>query len=162
MINRNVLDQVEEAIDSFEENWSPDSRGNIKTLLEAYELTSDPAALTELIRIDIELRYKHGVTVQLDDYFQDFGDLLHAPDSVAQIAFEDYRSRSAGGAFGDRFALGESSGNQGRDLVSAINLGAIEFASDAAHPSAASHLGSGSPLRDCPRGCWISTYTGDR
>ena len=97
MINRTMLDQVEEAIDCFEENWSPDSRTRIHALLEAYDLTDDDAALTELIRIDIELRYKHGIDIQLDDYFVEFDQLKEMPGCVSQIAFEDFRSRSVGG-----------------------------------------------------------------
>ena len=40
------------------------SRDEIANLLNTYDLTDDPAALTELIRIDIELRYKHGIPVR--------------------------------------------------------------------------------------------------
>jgi hypothetical protein len=78
MINRAVLDQVEEAIDCFEENWSPESRAKIYALLETYDLTDDYAALTELLRIDIELRYERGLAIQIDDYFTEFGDGLKA------------------------------------------------------------------------------------
>jgi serine/threonine protein kinase/Flp pilus assembly protein TadD len=97
MINRAVLDQVEEAIDCFEENWSPDSRGEIDALLDAYDLTNDQSALTELIRIDIELRYKHAIPVSLNDYFKEFDALLEIPECASQIAFEDFRSRRTRG-----------------------------------------------------------------
>ncbi len=97
MINRAVLDQVEEAIDCFEEKWSPESRGEINALLDAYELTNDHSALTELIRIDIELRYKHALPVSLNDYFQQFNILLEIPECASQIAFEDFRSRRTRG-----------------------------------------------------------------
>ena len=66
-------------------------------LLKEYGLSDDNAALTELIRIDIELRYRHGFPIKLADYFDQFGDLLAEPHHVAQIAFEDYRSRAAHG-----------------------------------------------------------------
>ncbi len=97
MINRAVLDQVEEAIDCFEEKWSPDSRGEINALLDAYDLSDDHSALTELIRIDIELRYKHAIPVKLNDYFNEFESLLKIPECASQIAFEDFRSRRMGG-----------------------------------------------------------------
>ncbi len=97
MINRAVLDQVEEAIDCFEENWSPDSRSEINDLLSDYDLADDHSALTELIRIDIELRYKHAIPVKLDNYFSEFEALLEIPECASQIAFEDFRSRCTQG-----------------------------------------------------------------
>jgi serine/threonine protein kinase/tetratricopeptide (TPR) repeat protein len=97
MIDRAVLDQVEETIDCFEENWSADSRSNICALLAEYDLVDDYAALTELLRIDIELRYERGLPCQIDDYFDEFSELKEIPGCAAQIAFEDYRARSRNG-----------------------------------------------------------------
>ena len=97
MINRNPADSVDEAIDCFEENWSPDSRESIGSILQEHGLAEDPDALTELIRIDIELRYKQGFSFALDEYFEQFNGLLDRPRNVSEIAFEDFRSRSAYG-----------------------------------------------------------------
>jgi serine/threonine protein kinase/tetratricopeptide (TPR) repeat protein len=94
---RAVLDQVEEAIDDFEGQWSAVSGSSIAELLDKYELSDDLAALAELIRVDIELRHEHGLPVRLEDYFRQHNSLLGDPELVAQIAFEDFRSRSVAG-----------------------------------------------------------------
>ncbi|QDT09318.1 serine/threonine-protein kinase [Planctomycetes bacterium K23_9] len=97
MINRTMNDSLDEAIDQFEENWTPDSRSTISPLLTEHGLKGDHDALTELIRIDIELRYKHGLSLKLNEYFEQWNDLLDRPANVADIAFEDFRARSAHG-----------------------------------------------------------------
>ena len=97
MINSVISDPVDEIIDRYEEDWTPQSRDRISNLLDEYELSNDEEALTELIRIDIELRYKNGIDLDLEEYFGTYDSLLQYPNRVAQIAFEDYRSRFANG-----------------------------------------------------------------
>ncbi len=97
MINQAGTEQLDEAIDRFEESWTPQSPREFRALLEAFGLADDCAALTELIRIDIELRYQRGLSTRLEDYFDEFESLLEEPYYVAQIAFEDFRSRTAFG-----------------------------------------------------------------
>lgn len=97
MINRGTSDRLEDAIDRFEENWSPESHSKIEELLSEYSLGNDDEAIVELIRIDIELRYERGLSIELHDYLQRFGILHNRPERVAEIAFEDYRSRTANG-----------------------------------------------------------------
>ncbi|NND96343.1 MAG: protein kinase [Pirellulaceae bacterium] len=91
--NEQIDDAIDNVVDRFEEEWTPESRSAIRTLLQQYQLADDHEAATELIRIDIELRYKQGLSIQLEDYFDQFGDLLTQSTSAAQIAFEDYRLR---------------------------------------------------------------------
>ena len=97
MIHQAQSDRLDDAIDEFESNWTSDSRLKIEQLLERYGLIESDEAVAELIRIDIELRYDHGLTADLEDYFGHFGGLLESPHRVAEIAFEDFRSRSANG-----------------------------------------------------------------
>lgn len=97
MINQAGTDQLDDAVDCFEKDWSPAAPGDLRCLLEKFGLEGDPSALTELIRIDIELRYKDGLSTRLEDYFQEFESLLSEPQHVAEIAFEDFRSRSVHG-----------------------------------------------------------------
>ncbi|WP_182869626.1 protein kinase domain-containing protein [Rhodopirellula sp. JC639] len=97
MINRGTLDRLEDAIDQFEETWSPESQARMEDLLTAYGLGDDDEAIVELIRIDIELRYERGLSIELGDYLDRFTILHDRPKRVAEIAFEDYRSRSANG-----------------------------------------------------------------
>ncbi len=97
MINQVNTDRVDEAIDSFEESWSLESRSQIRSLLERFQLLDDSAAMTELIRIDIELRYAQGIPIRLEEYLDEFGTFLGEAHDIAQIAFEDFRSREAYG-----------------------------------------------------------------
>ena len=100
MINQVHIDLAElldEAILSFEESWSLDSRDQIEILLENQGLSGSDEAITELIRVDIELRYRRGVSVDLQEYFASFESLRSNPTWVSQIAFEDFRSRAAAG-----------------------------------------------------------------
>ena len=60
-------------------------------------MQDDCSAIAELIRIDIELRYEHGYTLDLRDYLSRFDILLDCPDKIAEIAFEDFRSRYSAG-----------------------------------------------------------------
>ncbi|MEL6108685.1 MAG: hypothetical protein AAFU85_21985, partial [Planctomycetota bacterium] len=69
MIHQAQSDRLDDAIDEFEETWSSDSRWKIEPLLERYGLVESDEAIAELIRIDIELRYEHGLTADLEDYF---------------------------------------------------------------------------------------------
>ncbi len=97
MINRGTFDRLEDAIDHFEETWSLQSQSKIEELLAAHGLSDDEEAIVELIRIDIELRYERGLSIELGDYLDRFTILRDRPQRVAEIAFEDYRSRSAKG-----------------------------------------------------------------
>ncbi|MDV6028653.1 MAG: tetratricopeptide repeat protein [Phycisphaera sp. RhM] len=97
MINRGTFDRLEDAIDQFEETWSLQSQSNIEELLAAYGLSDDEEAIVELIRIDIELRYERGLSIELGEYLDRFAILQDRPKRVAEIAFEDYRSRAAKG-----------------------------------------------------------------
>jgi serine/threonine protein kinase/tetratricopeptide (TPR) repeat protein len=97
MINRGTCDRLEDAIDNFEETWSLQSRSKIEDLLCEFGLVDDHEAIAELVRIDIELRYERGLSIELNDYLNRFTILRECPERVAQIAFEDYRSRSAFG-----------------------------------------------------------------
>ena len=97
MINRLCMDQSEDAIECFEANWTSNSRDEIGAILDAFELRDDDSTLIELIRVDIELRYRNDLPVTLNEYFETFEGLLEDADSVSQIAFEDYRSRWARG-----------------------------------------------------------------
>ena len=96
MIDKQVLDRFEDAIGYFEDNWSPNSRDRIQDILQEY-CPHDVAALTEMIRIDIELRYRHGIPLPIEHYIEQFDELRSIPVSLAEVAFEDYRSRVAFG-----------------------------------------------------------------
>ena len=93
MIRQSESNRFEDAIDQFEGNWSPSSCESIERLLQEFNIVDDWDSLTELIRIDIELRYAHGEPVDLESYFDAHPGLLSQDSCVALIAFEDFRSR---------------------------------------------------------------------
>ena len=97
MINRANTEPIDAAIDHFEESWSADSLESIPEILAEHNLSGDTEALSELIRIDIELRYKHGIAMGLDKYLSQFTGLLEQPKYLGQIAYEDYRTRKSYG-----------------------------------------------------------------
>ncbi|OYP28318.1 protein kinase domain-containing protein [Rhodopirellula sp. MGV] len=97
MINRGTFDRLDEAIDEFEASWTPNSTATIEDLVARYGLSDDHDAIAELIRIDIELRYESGDTIELAQYLDRFDLLQDRPDCIAEIAFEDFRARSAMG-----------------------------------------------------------------
>ncbi|MCC9600168.1 protein kinase [Stieleria sp. JC731] len=97
MINRGTFDRVDEAIDEFEASWSLESNEAIEDLVSRYGLSQDHDAIAELIRVDIELRYENGDSCEVDHYLDRFGQLRDQPECVAEIAFEDFRARSAMG-----------------------------------------------------------------
>ena len=97
MIHQAKTDPLDDAIDEFEATWSSNSRDQMESLLSRYGLIEDEEAIAELIRIDIELRYENDISLDLSDYFDHFEHVLRSPNRVAEIAFEDYRSRTANG-----------------------------------------------------------------
>ena len=92
-----VDDPLEDLIEEFESRWNPESRESIQQIVSDHGLTNDSEAITELIRIDIEFRYKHGIDLQLDEYFDRFPIVAREPEAVNDVAFEDFRSRAASG-----------------------------------------------------------------
>tara|TARA_R110002049_G_scaffold285698_1_gene466764 strand:- start:181075 stop:184158 length:3084 start_codon:yes stop_codon:yes gene_type:complete len=93
MIDQIQAEQLDDAIDRFEDSWSVHSVSTIGELLEEYGLGDDPDALVELVRIDIELRYEHELPVNLEAYLRDFSGLQGREQHIGRMAFEDYRSR---------------------------------------------------------------------
>lgn len=97
MIGRVDSERIDFVIDRFEEEWSSNSADQISELLSTFGLTNNWDAVTELIRIDIELRYQARHAVDLEDYFSRFPSLRQQSKHVAEIAFEDFRGRSDSG-----------------------------------------------------------------
>ena len=90
-------ERIDEALEYFDDHWTPASRRRLRSLLERYALTDDPDAIAEFVRIDIERRYADGLSVRLHRYLAEFEILASRPERVAEVAFEDYRSRKVHG-----------------------------------------------------------------
>ncbi|QDT04055.1 Serine/threonine-protein kinase PrkC [Rubripirellula lacrimiformis] len=86
-------DDAETTIDQFESNWTADGDFAVQTLLDRHRDEDRLAVLTELIRIDIDLRNENRVPFSLDSYTGLYPELLHHPHRMLAIAFEDFRSR---------------------------------------------------------------------
>ncbi len=97
MIEKLESERIDEALEYFDEHWSPAVGCQIGEILERYALLEDTEAMSEMIRIDIERRYSSGLSVQLDWYLEAFALLVDEQQRIAEIAFEDYRSRQVHG-----------------------------------------------------------------
>ncbi|MFK8110898.1 MAG: tetratricopeptide repeat protein [Rubripirellula sp.] len=97
MADRMHQDQLEPLIKRYESSWTVQSHSSVHALLHEFKLQGNLNALTELIRIDIELRYEHGHPVCLSDYLEVHHEVNSDPQAVSLIAFEDYRARSHAG-----------------------------------------------------------------
>ena len=87
-----ILDRL---IDHFELNWSTEARESIKSNLVQFGLGDDLKALVELVRVDIDFRYKRDIQAEIKDYTDRFPQLVEHPSELLSIAYEDYRSRKA-------------------------------------------------------------------
>lgn len=88
-----TLDTIDEALDRFELDWTAESLDLIPSLVSSVGLADDMDAITELLRVDIDLRYAKGIPVDLASCLQCHPDLGSHPALVSQIVYEDYRSR---------------------------------------------------------------------
>ena len=92
-----TLDPLEERIESFEDQWSTNHENDLRDFLPP---TSDPNyndVAVELMRIDLERRWKTGRPKGLNEYQDSFSDLLAAPEQLHALAFEEYRCRLQAG-----------------------------------------------------------------
>ena len=126
MINRGTFDRLEDAVDRFEETWSPDSHSKIEELLREFRLSDDDEAIVELIRIDIELRYERGLSIEL----------ARAAGTCRGNRVRRLSFAIGQWAFGIADALERTAGCQTRTLVSgtgARDFRAAEAAADRGH-----------------------------
>lgn len=93
MFDQSLTCRIDEAIDRFEEAWTSGSPPAVKSFLGSHDLAGHLDALAELLRIDIELRYRHGHPVNFRAYLDEFPELKQSPVHVRTLAFEDYRTR---------------------------------------------------------------------
>ncbi|MCC6510868.1 MAG: protein kinase [Pirellulaceae bacterium] len=87
---------INECLDDFDADWEPTGE-RLKAVVERSGLLSDPLAVSELVRADIDRRYTAGVPVALTDYLSWFPQLFHSSEALTSIAFEDFRARRSRG-----------------------------------------------------------------
>jgi serine/threonine protein kinase/Tfp pilus assembly protein PilF len=89
--------ELEERVDAFESAWNQAGIANPADFLPPSDHPSFRAVLCELVRVDLELHWTHGLFKRVEDYLRDFPILRHDPDLLQQIAFEEYRQRLQAG-----------------------------------------------------------------
>lgn len=99
-------EQLQDLADRFEKAWQ-----TVTDAAEAPDLNAflpppgDPlrsTALNEMVKTDLEIRWRHGQKTDLETYLQKFPELGSAQDVPPQLIYEEYRVRQL---YGDRPAL---------------------------------------------------------
>ncbi len=85
--------RIDESIDRFEEAWNlrTTSPPEVRTFLPEGDAAERGAALTELLRVDMERRWDSEMRRTFDDYLREFPEL--SMDGRSDLAFEEYRHR---------------------------------------------------------------------
>jgi formylglycine-generating enzyme required for sulfatase activity len=92
-------DTLEDLASQLEDAWA---KGGLVDLAKFVPPSDSPlrkAALHELVKVDLECRWRKGQSVSLEYYIDKFADLGKARDLPAKLVFEEYRVRQL---FGDR------------------------------------------------------------
>ncbi len=86
--------------DRLEEAWRADRPVALETLLPPPDDPLRAASLRELVKTDLEIRYRRGLSATLDEYLTQLPELAAGPDdALAELLYEEYRVRQR---FGDR------------------------------------------------------------
>lgn len=98
-------EQLQEFADRFEQAWQQAGDETIVSLAEYLPPAGDalrPSALRELIKTDLEIRFKRGLSMVLERYLDDFPELGDRDALPADLIYEEYRVRQL---YGDQPAL---------------------------------------------------------
>ena len=96
-VSEQVWLEVDEFIEAFELAWTADAVPEITEFLPEADHPQFRETLLELVRVDLELRWKHGCVKSLEDYRREFPELFDDPVSLRQIGFEEFRVRRQAG-----------------------------------------------------------------
>ncbi|TWU55057.1 serine/threonine-protein kinase [Rubripirellula reticaptiva] len=86
-------DRFEQVIEQFENDWDVHRPNRIANVLEEHDSEDHLALISELVRIDVELRNKVCDPFSIDQYSDEFPELIDHPSLLYAIGFEDFRSR---------------------------------------------------------------------
>jgi serine/threonine protein kinase len=90
--------------DHFQEAWETGHSVDLERFLPPPENPLRPLVLRELIIIDLEIRWRHGQVVHVEDYLERFPELAAAKSFLVPLLAEEYRIRHR---HGDQPALAE-------------------------------------------------------
>ena len=76
-------------VDRFEESWRTNGDADIDDYLPPPDCPNYPEILLELIRLDLEIRWKKGEQPRVEDYLEGFADSEFSPQAVEQLAYEE-------------------------------------------------------------------------
>ncbi len=88
---------LDDYVEAFESAYHEQGAADLRSFLPPPEDPLHRSVLCELIRIDLEFGWESNRPRSLDDYRRDFPDLFDNPDSVQEIAYEEYRLRRRAG-----------------------------------------------------------------
>src|SRR3954468_16125755 len=101
-------DQLQALLDRFEQAGPRAGPGDLAAFLPAPGDRLRRLALAELVKCDVEQRWRNGRPVLLEDYLGRYPELRHGPAGLTQLIYEEFCVRRR---HGDRPAL---SGYRGR------------------------------------------------
>lgn len=96
-LTEQVWQEVDEFIEAFELAWTADAVPEIKEFLPDTDHPQFRKTLLELVRVDLEFRWKHGCAKSLEEYRREFPELFDDVESLCQIGFEEFRVRRQAG-----------------------------------------------------------------
>ncbi len=102
-LKTNEWQRLQELTDRFEEAWQQADSVNLSVYLPAKGDSLRGVALFELIKSDLEIRWRHGQIIGLEFYLDRFPELAEAGRLPIELIFEEYRVRQL---YGDRPELG--------------------------------------------------------
>lgn len=84
---------LDEIVDDYEQQFADDSQVRIEDFVPSQGDPARSEVLAELIRVDLELRWKKGAPRTLADYRSRFPEEFQSEGFLAPLAFEEYRVR---------------------------------------------------------------------
>jgi serine/threonine protein kinase/Flp pilus assembly protein TadD len=88
-----VFGDVEDFIESFEQARCEDRNVSIRDFLPDQQCSHYLEVLQELVRVDLDQRFRDGQITSLEEYRDEFPVLFASSETVAPLAFEEYRLR---------------------------------------------------------------------
>ncbi|MBS0264279.1 MAG: protein kinase [Planctomycetes bacterium] len=137
--HQTMLD-LDEIVEAFEASLADQGEARLADFLPNSDHPDHLRICQELLRIDLEMAWNRGQHKSIDDYRQEFPELLAQPAVLRELAFEEFRQRRQAGelvsreAYADRFQIDvsdwpdEESAEPDEELagIHAVGLGAQE------------------------------------
>ena len=98
-LSANDWERLQEILDRFEKAWSnvaSEDAIDLKAYLPGSEDSLRPVALQELIKADLEIRWRRGLTARIESYVNDFPEPAPARTSKPRNPRDDFRAKTTG------------------------------------------------------------------